>query len=299
MMEVHMQTIYDTPCASDSVVVVDEGSVGSMDEPDDEFLTFESIFGSDDDSLLDQVARGTSCDATKSVIPFVCLSVFELLKSSQSKGSIEERPNKRMKRQVDNDLLHRACCDPNVTVDDIAQLLLQDPTALGREVSLSTIRTVYNPICNKYETRSIPEAYKYPLNLAIEHGASFDVLEMLVTADPSILLKKDGLQGENSLLILLKRPHTCCKTVDMLLLQDPRCAKAPDRHMNTPLHVACCWGASLEIVRHLCIIHRASLASRNFHGRTPLQVAQANTYSCSQSNEIVQYLSVVGHRWNT
>ena len=201
----------------------------------------------------------------------------------------DTRPTKRVRSHYqESNALHRACCNPNVTVDDLAQILLQDPTSISRKLVISTTRPVYNPGIGEVEQRMLAEPYKYPLNLAIEHSASFDVVEMLMTSDPSVLLENDGVQGECSLLILLKRSPRSCVMLDLLLLQDPRCVMVIDRHQNTALHVACFYGASEEVLRHLCILQRHALWMRNFHGDTPLMVAQNRISVCSDA--IVQFL---------
>ncbi|GKY97792.1 hypothetical protein MPSEU_000737400 [Mayamaea pseudoterrestris] len=213
-----------------------------------------------------------------------------VVSTHSTKGTgTDERPMKRIRLQHAHDSsLHRACCRSDVTVDDLAQLLLQDPSSVTRQVRLVSPKMVFNPFTYKVEQRVVAEPFKYALNLAIHHGASFDVIEMLMIADPSVLLKCDGLQCESSLLILLKRSPSSCMKVDLLLQQDPRCASLTDRHQNTALHVACFSGASMEVISHLCCIHRAAIGMRDFHGRTPLQVAQNRISSCS--DEIVQFL---------
>ena len=55
-----------------------------------------------------------------------------------------------------------------------------------------------------------------------------------------------------------------------------------DRHLNTPLHVAVCHGAPLRAVARVCLAWEgptAAVEQRNFHGRTPLDLANERTAS--------------------
>lgn len=268
----------------------------SSEKPDEEFCTFDNIFGIGDLRAMsrDQVQDGfwmDDCLSASSRPRMYAVTALQMLSTQPESCSIaiEEHPPKRMKTSpAVGTLVHRACCNPRLSVNDLAQLLLQDPFAISRTIELMSWKEVYNPSSGTIEHRTVPETYSYPLNLAIEHGASLDVIQMLVTSDPSVILKKDGPQGETSLLILLKRSPSSHRTVDLLLLSDPRCALATDRHQNTALHVACFSGASLLTVQHLCMVNQEAMAMRNFHGRTPLQVAQNRISSCS--DDVVEFL---------
>jgi hypothetical protein len=64
---------------------------------------------------------------------------------------------------------------------------------------------------------------------------------------------------------------------DKLLLDCPSAAYARDLHDNTPAHVAAREGAHVDMVRHIAILNPESLRQRNFHGLTPLELAQQRT----------------------
>lgn len=50
----------------------------------------------------------------------------------------------------------------------------------------------------------------------------------------------------------------------------------PDRRQNLPLHVAVQYGAPLEVIRQLVCLYPEAIQRENFHGETPLRIAQRN-----------------------
>lgn len=175
------------------------------------------------------------------------------------------------------DALHLACCRPRVTPAEIERLLRNDPAAVSRSVALKTYKSVYSPILKHTVKKLVKEAYTYPLNLAIQHGACNQVLEMLADAAPQVLTAFDGSLREAPIFVFLKyHPHNCV-LFDKLLLDCPSAAYMKDRHDNTITHVGARQGVSLEMIRHMVILNPESLRQRNFHGRTPLELAQQRT----------------------
>jgi hypothetical protein len=180
-------------------------------------------------------------------------------------------------RPQPSDALHLACCRPRVTPAEIERLLRNDPAAVTRSVALTSYKSVYSPILKQKIKKLVKEAYTYPLNLAIQHGACNQVLEMLADAAPQVLTTFDGSLREAPIFVFLKyHPHNCV-LFDKLLLDCPSVAYMKDRHDNTITHVGARQGVSLEMIRHMVILNPESLRQRNFHGRTPLELAQQRT----------------------
>jgi len=170
--------------------------------------------------------------------------------------------------------LHLACLRSDLTVQELDQLLRRYPTDATKSVTLYSNRKVWNASTQTMETRLLKEKYTVPLHLAIHHCVSHDVIEMLMTAAPSVLMALDGPLRETPLSVLLKKQPDS-NLVAALLLQNPKCARVKDRHDNTALHVACShYGVSKEVLKQLLCMDPRGLLRRNFHGKTPLQLLQ-------------------------
>ena len=187
----------------------------------------------------------------------------------------------------------------------------QSPTNKSRN-SKRTLRAVVKQRNNRagsfqtnkkpYRFRIKKEEYCCPLNCAIQLRSSAKVLKELIRAKPAVLLIKDGRQQETSLSILLKCYSSCSSSlrkekdtftsvVSCMLDNIRGCACIQDRHLNTPLHVACSHGASLGIVQQVYLAYPQALHKANFHGDTPLQLALRSTAAnTTNSNEVVDFL---------
>lgn len=199
-----------------------------------------------------------------------------------------EPTNKRGKTYKASSALHLACCQPNIQVHQIRELLLADPSAAARPEVLESIRSVYNPALNLMESRRVKEPYRYPVNLAIRYVQSADVIEMLVAAAPEVLLQRDGLEEQVTVAILLHHRPKDVRTLDIVLLEQPKAPALTDRHYNTPLHIAVAYGAEKTAVRHLDILYPMAMQRRNFYNKTPLEMAQQTTAQCDLA--VVDYL---------
>jgi len=98
--------------------------------------------------------------------------------------------------------LHRACCDRTIALMEIEALLLSEPNAACRPEQLISNKKIYDPIQHCLVERLVKESYAYPLNLAIRHGASVDVISALIDSAPYVLALPDGQMKECSLAIL-------------------------------------------------------------------------------------------------
>lgn len=212
------------------------------------------------------------------------------------KNSASERPLKKQKRdsspnnqpsdtkdvRESTSPLHLACLRPAVTVKEIDQLLRRDARAAAKSVTLTTSKTVVDPVTLKQETKSVKEMYTLPLLLAIKNQASSEVLKMLIDAAPSVLLLLDGNQRESPLCAYLRlTPCPDLSVVEEMLRKSPKCVFTVDRHDNTVLHVACARGAGVDILQRLCRAFPQGLKRWNFHGKTPSQLVQQRTVTCS------------------
>ncbi len=191
------------------------------------------------------------------------------------------------------DALHHACRQ-SPTISALEEILRKDPQAASRSIRLTTTKKVYSIQKGCLEDRTVPEPYRYPLNIAISNKASAEVIERLATAAPEILTSFDGLavgkqehSNLTSLHILLRHRPDDTSSVDMMLLKRPSVATLVDRHGNTPLHTAVIHSASLKTIHHLNLFNPDHIKRRNGNGCTPLQLAQSLSF-CSQ--KVVSYL---------
>ena len=195
-------------------------------------------------------------------------------------SSAEAPPSKRIRPTESS--LHRACCRPGVTPMEIYQLLQRDPGAASRSERLQTSKAVYDHGLQRRVEKLVNEPYTLPLNLAIAHRQSNQVLDMLMNVAPAVLTMRDGPEREGPLSILLKCSPQDTDTVDRMLLLSPKCVALRDKRGNTPAHIACTRTAALDAVRHICIMYPESLRMRNSHGHTPLRLAELYTRTCSE-----------------
>lgn len=149
-----------------------------------------------------------------------------------------------------------------------------EPGSATCPAALRSINRVYNPIARLIEDKLVTEPFTYPLNLAIEHKACTDVIGTLIETTPSVLTKRDGVEEELPLAILLQNTCDDLVTVQKIVASAPECIAATDRYQNTALHVVCASGSSLPVVRLLCAARTESLLVTNFYGLTPLELSQ-------------------------
>ena len=183
-------------------------------------------------------------------------------------------------------LLHESCRLYPTTAPVVESALRVDPEAIRRAspvVSTNESAALTKPrgiagmaLPNKLQ-RKQQEIYSYPVNIAIKHGASMEVLQLLVNAGKDVLELKDGNDASSSLAIALTTKTCDLNLVNLLVRANPECVKVADRRANYPLHIAASFGCSFEIVRHLHRIFPKALQMRNFHSQTPLDIAQRST----------------------
>jgi hypothetical protein len=200
-------------------------------------------------------------------------------------ASLEPHKNKNTTSNNNNNniettsLLHQSCRLYPTTAAVVESALRIDPDAVRRPVGVTTEPKNYNNLANKHKQQHSTkpqEIYAYPLNIAIKHDASMEVIQMLVQAGPDVVTQADGTDGAGTLGIALH--HKCSlEIVNTLVTANPSCARVADRRANYPLHIAVAEGLSLEIVKRLHSSYPKALEMRNFHSQTPLDMAQRST----------------------
>ena len=175
-------------------------------------------------------------------------------------------------------LLHQSCRLYPTTVAVVESALRIDPGA---------VRTPITTPSQNGQSITNQNNYGYPLNIAIAHGGSLEVLKMLAEAASEILLKKDGSEGSGSLSVALT-VKSDPSIIMMLLRCNIESIKVADRRGNYPLHVAANYGAPFNVVRKLYKIYPKALEMRNFHAESPLDIAQRSTLCSEQVMNFLQ-----------
>ncbi|GKY99175.1 hypothetical protein MPSEU_000872900 [Mayamaea pseudoterrestris] len=252
-----------------------------------------SWLGNDDhDSFVKSVFDEIAPPSNDNDVPSWLIGSVSETSSSSKKSSHpspftddSERSSKKLKCQQQSTVaassLHSLCCSGKASVDDIREQLRIDPTAAARPRSIAKTIKSYDPVSGKIVTKQTCENYKYPLNLAIRHKLDLAIIKLLLEAEPHVSHLLDGHQKETSLHVMLKYSPQFVKGIDTLLLHHPPPISPLDRHQNNLLHVACRYGAPIDVLRHLVIIYPEALQQRNFLSELPVQVAQRNLVMCS------------------
>lgn len=164
-------------------------------------------------------------------------------------------------------LLHDACrLFPNS--DTVIETALRvDPDAVRRPVISTSDQN------REASKRSNTCIFGYPINLALTHGASDKILNLLVQSGSDVLAFKDGTDCSASLGIALSSKTCKLATAELLLSANDNCARIADRRGNYPLHVAVSYGRSVDIVMRLYAAYPKAQGMRNFHSQTPLDIA--------------------------
>jgi hypothetical protein len=193
-------------------------------------------------------------------------------------GTLQPNATANVHFQMNNmdggSLLHQSCRLYPKTAAVVESALRIDPNAIRKAVPVAS------------EKGQARKGYGYPINLAITHGASVEVIKMLIQAGPDVLVQKDGTDGSGSLGIALAN-NADIQVIEVLLQANPECVEVADRRGNYPLHVAVSNGASFQIVKRLHSMYPMALQMRNFHSQTPLDIAQRST-RCSE--EVMNFL---------
>ena len=171
-------------------------------------------------------------------------------------------------------LIHQACELYAQMETIVTSAIRVDPAGVRRRLSS----------CASKKRRK--HAYDYPINIALKHRASVPVIQLLADAAPDILVERDGAESYCTLSCALLQRRKF-DVVSLLLEANPDQVRVPDRYRNFPLHTACAHGASLPVVKLLASAYPNAIRKKNFHGQTPLDIAQQR--SCC-SDDVIDYL---------
>ena len=185
-------------------------------------------------------------------------------------------------------LLHNSCKLYPTTVDIVRSALGFDPEAIRRAIPMlvdsTTPASSSEPLVKK---QKLIDSYAYPINIALHHKASLEVVELLAKAGPDVLLLKDG-PWEGSSLTLAIRSECDMAIIKAILAANPKQTQVADRQNALPLHAALqVPKVSLELIKLLYRAFPGALLKPNVRGDTPVQVAEKNPY-CKE--DIVDYL---------
>ena len=178
--------------------------------------------------------------------------------------------------------LHCSCRRESITPKEIDQILCLFPHAARTRAVLSGTKLSFDRRLGKRVWKYLPETFSLPLNLAISHNVSSEVLQMLIVAEPSVLMMEDGPMHESPVAVLLKYRPNDHDTLETMLRLRPMCAYVKDRIQNTALHLACIRGAPLRTVQQLWRAAPEALLAPNRHGKTPLDLARIYTSTCPE-----------------
>ncbi len=170
--------------------------------------------------------------------------------------------------------IHKACMDYPENTRLIGMMLRFLPQSIGFQVQK----------VEGSQSKSKKDSTKfiigmYPIQIAIMNNASFDVIKLLVRANPQVLTRKDGsgmvalslafrLLGESSDI------ENFNAMISFLLAANPHAAKIADNRSNTPLHYAC-----------MTSIHLGGLKQQN-------KVIQVNGQIASRTSTSIPHQSI-------
>ena len=172
-------------------------------------------------------------------------------------------------------LLHQACYLYPTTFAVVNSALGIDKTNLRRRIATSASTTAKAATAhNSNKRQRRPESFSLPLHIAVDQGGSLEVLRTLAELAPDVIVMTDGPESCNAIAAHLSKKHHNLGIISMLIQTNPEALRGIDRYKNTCLHVACSKGAPLEIVELIYSHYENALKMKNFHGQSPLDVAQ-------------------------
>lgn len=138
------------------------------------------------------------------------------------------------------------------------------------------------PAPSLFKKRKVAEAFGYPINIALKHNASNDVIDLLLREGPDVLSLPDGPDDASTLAIAIElgMSHDVLKRI---VKANPNAVHTRDKYDNLPLHALLRTraGPLVESVKMVYRAHPQGLRSVNFHGHTPLDLAVRNE-SCGE-----------------
>jgi len=184
-------------------------------------------------------------------------------------------------------LLHNSCkLYPN-SLEIVRSALQFDPGAIRRAVLVESTQEETSCTEQLSKKQKVSNGFSYPVNIAIRHKGSPDVIEMLAQAAPDVLVMHDGPYQGSSIATAIR--SVCDVSIIKALLDANRDqTRVVDRLHDLPLHTALCVPTvSLEVVKLILNAFPDALIKTNIRGETPVQVAERNQH-CKE--DIVNYL---------
>lgn len=273
-----------------------------------EAASFDLDFDADMDS--DLTGMSMPCIEQESALLPWHLSLDALSFPSIAKLSMESKhqvrtvtPTKQDATPTPPPLLHRLCQAFPTNVSVIQTALMLEPEAVRQAVSLPVLSTskdrygngkiwsfkapAFKSTKKGHMNKTKRRDYQYPVNIAINNGASCEVIQVLASAAPEVLIKPEGAQGLTTIQLALQKEPKNYKLMEVLLQANPAVATIPTIHQNTLLHLACQRACPLAMVQAFYRANPKALHHRNFHGETPVILAQ-RTLCCPE--DVLNYL---------
>ena len=111
-----------------------------------------------------------------------------------------------------------------------------------------------------------------PLHIACANGASDEVLKLLIDTYPTSKTSVDN-RGRTPLHFSVGNETYEPSPVVVELLSDTGAAGYADENGSLPLHYACAYGSSMEVLEVLLEVYPKSNILGDINGRTPLHFA--------------------------
>ena len=208
--------------------------------------------------LLEQYPMALSQENKQGMTPGDIAIKVDNVEIANVLGDIRSARNstKNVKQALAEFPLHRACSNPNVTIEEVKSILKESP-----------------------DESCIPDGEGcLPIHVACRARASFEVIKLLTNDYP------ESFEWTNKGVSLSL--HTACsnrasvKTVKYLVEACPAAAEVPNNFGWLPLHCACAYGASLDVVRVLFQQYPDGVKKKTYtHGDDPLHLASSSKTS--------------------
>ena len=184
--------------------------------------------------------------------------------------------------------------------DDIRVFLRSNPTEVTKacaeyqgelETSSLHVACKNNPPLDVIQAlyEASPEAVEWidafvwlPLHYAAANGASAEVLSFLTNADPTSKVAVDK-RGRTPLHFAVGTLDRQASKEVVEILSDSGAARCADENGSLPIHYACAYSSSVEVLKVLVEAVPQSSSSIDFNGCTPLHFAVSASYFGSNS----------------
>jgi len=184
--------------------------------------------------------------------------------------------------------IHAACMYYPRNAKVIEILIRANPAGAIAPVKLP----VASPSTKPKMVSSLSRKYlgSFPIHVALSNGASADVINQIIEADPQAL----GRNNKNGLspLVLALKHRAEADVVEALLRVNESLTRISDKRMNYPLHLACMYGCSVGVVKALFEAFPAVADLPNRDGLKPIDLAQRSGKS---SDDLMNMLQEVIH----